>query len=53
VAELAGGFLCGEAGIAPAVLDAAAAYVRGWLRALSQPLTLDGWPSRVCAAASI
>jgi antirestriction protein ArdC len=34
VAELAGAFLCGQAGIAPAVLDAAAAYVRGWLRAL-------------------
>ena len=34
VAELGAAFCCGQAGIAPAILDASAAYVRGWLRAL-------------------
>jgi len=35
VAEMAAAFLAGEAGIAPAVLEASAGYLAGWLRALA------------------
>lgn len=35
VAELTSAFLCGEAGIAPATIDNAAAYVAGWLKVLT------------------
>lgn len=34
VAEMAAAFLCGHAGIAPATLDNAAAYLHGWAKAL-------------------
>jgi len=34
VAEMASAFLCGHAGIAPATLENAAAYIDGWLNAL-------------------
>ena len=34
VAEMAAAFLCGHAGIAPAVIENQAAYVQGWLKTL-------------------
>jgi antirestriction protein ArdC len=36
VAEMAAAFLCGEAGIKPAVIDNQAAYIGGWLKQIKQ-----------------
>ncbi len=36
IAEMAAAFLCGHAGIVPAVMENQAAYIQGWLKTLKQ-----------------
>jgi len=36
IAEMASAFLCGQAGIKPAVIENQAAYIQGWLKQLKQ-----------------